>query len=307
MAPPTKQGRKITVVGGSGNIGSHIVKALVESGIHEVSVLSRPESEATFPDSVKVHRGAYDDEQEGFLASALAGQDVLILTLGFQAADAQKPLIRAAAVAGVPYVVPCEFGSDATNEPLCREVFFMNAKKPYRDLIEELGVSSWIGVVNNPWIDYCLPPGFFEIDIKKLDGGNYKANFTTMRRVGTSLAALLSQPEALLAQHKNRWVYFSSFVASQRDMVACAQRATQTTDADWTVTVKPTQQVLDWCRAEAAKGNLMAAGRALFALAFTEGYGGNYQDKVVDYAVLGLEPEEDLDEVVRKLAVEMGA
>lgn len=140
-----------------------------------------------------------------------------------------------------------------------------------------------------------------------VDGGNYKANFTTMSRVGTSLAALLSQPEALLAQHKNRWVYFSSFVASQRDMVASAQRATQTTDTDWTVTVKPTQQVLDWSRAEAAKGNLMAAGRALFALAFTEGYGGNYQDKVVDYAALGLEPEEDLDEVVRKLAVEMGA
>lgn len=43
----------------------------------------------------------------------------------------------------------------------------MNAKKPYRDLIEELGVSSWIGVVNNPWFDYCLPPGFFDIDIKK--------------------------------------------------------------------------------------------------------------------------------------------
>jgi uncharacterized protein YbjT (DUF2867 family) len=115
MAPSTKQGRKITVVGGSGNIGSHIVEALVESGIHEVSVLSRPESEATFPLSVKVHRGAYDDE-EGFLASALAGQDVLILTLGFQAADAQKPLIRAAAAAGVPYVVPCEFGSDATSK-----------------------------------------------------------------------------------------------------------------------------------------------------------------------------------------------
>lgn len=43
----------------------------------------------------------------------------------------------------------------------------MNAKKPYRDLIEALGVSSWIGVVNNPWFDYCLPPGFFEIDVQK--------------------------------------------------------------------------------------------------------------------------------------------
>lgn len=310
-SPPKQQGRKITVVGGSGNIGSHIVTALAASGIHEVSVISRPEStQAEFPASVEVHRGAYDDET--FLGSALAGQDVLIITLGFQAQDAQKPLIRAAARAGVPYVVPCEFGSDPTNEPLCREVFFMNAKKPYRDLIEALGVSSWIGVVNNPWFDYCLPPGFFEIDVQKrtatyFDGGNYKANFTTMPRVGASLAALLSQPEPLLSQHKNRFVYFSSFSASQRDMVASAQRATGTSDADWTVQTKSTASVLEWSRAETAKGNLMAAGKALFALAFTEGYGGDYNDKVVDYAALGLETEEDLDKVMRRLVTEMGA
>ncbi|ETS82781.1 hypothetical protein PFICI_04657 [Pestalotiopsis fici W106-1] len=310
MAPTTKQGRKITVVGGSGNVGSRIVTALVEAGIHEVSVISRPESQATFLASVQVRRGAYDDE--AFLASALAGQDVLIMTLSFQASDAQKPLIRAAAAAGVPYVVPCEFGSDTTNEPLCREIFFLEAKKQYRNLIEELGVSSWIGVVNNPWFDYCLPLGFFEIDVKNrtatyFNDGSYKANFTTMGRVGTSLAALLSQPDAKLAEHKNRWVYFSSLVASQRDMVASAQRATKTTDADWTITSKPTQQVLDWSRAETAKGNFMAAGKALFALTVTEGYGGNYQDNVVDYAALGLEPGEDLDEIVRNLVGEMGA
>lgn len=52
----------------------------------------------------------------------------------------------------------------------------MDAKKPYRDLIEALGVSSWIGVVNNPWFDYCLPPGFFEIDVKKRTATYCKPN-----------------------------------------------------------------------------------------------------------------------------------
>ncbi|KAK6193962.1 transcriptional regulator [Pestalotiopsis sp. IQ-011] len=309
-SPPNRQGRKITVVGGSGNIGSHIVSALAASGIHEVSVISRPESTAKLPASVTVRRGAYDDET--FLVSALAGQDALVVALGFQAMDAQVPLIRAAARAGVPYVVPCEFGSDPTNEPLCREVFFMNAKKPYRDLIEALGASSWVGVVNNPWFDYCLPPGFFEIDVKKrtatyFDGGSYKANLTTMPRVGASLSALLSQPEPVLSQHKNSFVYFSSFSASQRDIVSSAQRATGTSDADWTLSEKSTASVLEWSRAETAQGNLMAAGRALFALAFTEGYGGDYSDRVVDYAALGLEAGEDLDEVMRRLVAEMGA
>lgn len=115
-SPPNRQGRKITVVGGSGNIGSHIVTALAASGIHEVSVISRPESTAKFPASVTIRRGAYDDET--FLSAALNGQGVLIITLGFQAMDAQEPLIRAAARAGVPYVVPCEFGSDPTSEYL---------------------------------------------------------------------------------------------------------------------------------------------------------------------------------------------
>lgn len=128
-----------------------------------------------------------------------------------------------------------------------------------------------------------------------------------MPRVGASLAALLSQPEPVLSQHKNRFVYFSSFAASQRDMVASAQRATGTSDADWTVQTKSTASVLEWSRAETAKGNLMAAGRALFALAFTEGYGGDYNDRVVDYAALGLETGEDLDEVMRRLVAEMGA
>lgn len=141
----------------------------------------------------------------------------------------------------------------------------------------------------------------------KVDGGSYKANFTTMPRVGASLSAMLSQPDALLSRHKNSFVYFSSFAASQRDMVASAQRATGTSDADWTFEDKSTASVLEWSRAETARGNLMAAGKALFALAFTEGYGGDYSDRVVDYAALGLEAGEDLDEVMQRLVAEMGA
>ncbi|KAH8198755.1 hypothetical protein TruAng_007075 [Truncatella angustata] len=309
MASP-KQSRNITVVGGSGTVGTPIVASLIESGIHNVSVVTRPDSKAEFPSTVKVHKGLYDDE--AFLASALANQDVLILALSYQAYGAQIPLIKAAAKAGIPYVVPCEFGSDATNGPLNEEIALMSMKKPFRDLIEELGVSSWIGVTNNPWFDFCMKGAYFEIDLKKrtanlLDGGVVKANFSTLDRVGKSLAALLSLPEADLAKHKNGWVYFSSFLVSQSDILDSALRVTGTTKEEWTITHGSAKDIREWAKAEAAKGNAMAGAKSLFALMFSDGFGGNYSDKVIDYKELGLEPEEDLDEAVRQVVIELGA
>ncbi|KAI0132555.1 hypothetical protein BJ170DRAFT_252980 [Xylariales sp. AK1849] len=309
MAGPS-QPRKITVVGGSGTVGTPIVASLVASGIHTVSAITRSDSKSDFPSSVKVHRGSYDDES--FLADALAGQDILILALSFAAYEASRPLIQAAAKSGVSYIVPCEFGSDATNGPLNEEIQLMNAKKPYRDLIEELRVSSWIGVTNNPWFDFCMRVGYLGVDVKNrkatiLDSGRVKANFSTLDRVGQSLAALLSLPEDALAKHKNDWVYFSSFLVSQREILESALKATGTKEEDWEITSGSTLDIRNSAKAEVAKGNHMAGARALFALMFSDGFGGNYSDKVVDYKELGLQPEESLDEELKKLVTELGA
>jgi primosomal protein N'' len=153
---------------------------------------------------------------------------------------------------------------------------------------------------------------FLDIDLKKrtaklLDGGVVKANFSTLDRVGKSLAALLSLPEAELAKHKNDWVYFSSFLVSQADILESALRATGTKREDWAITDGSAKDVRDWAKAEAAKGNHTAAARSLFALMFSDRFGGNYNDKLVDYEKLGLELEENLDEVMKKLVQELDA
>lgn len=299
MSAP-KQTRHVTIVGGSGNVGAPAVAALIATG-HNVTVLSRPESIATFPSSVTVHKGSYDDE--AFLEGVLKGQDVLIVALQYTAYQAQIPLFKAAAKAGVPYIVPCEFGSDATNEQLNSRMTLMTMKKPYRELIEELGVSSWIGVVCNPWFDYSMRQGFFGLDVKTktariFHDGQRKANFTTLQRVGESLAALLALPEAELAQYKNNWVYFSSFCVSQRDLLESAKRVTGTKEEEWTVISQEPEDVIKTAQEEAARGNPIAGVQVLFALMFSEGYSGNYSEKVVDYKRFGLEPE-DLDEVLK--------
>ncbi|KAI1360600.1 hypothetical protein F5Y08DRAFT_348658 [Xylaria arbuscula] len=301
---PTKQIRNVALVGANGTVGAPILSALLAVG-HNTTVLTRPGSAKDFPSAVTVHVGDYSDEE--FVSSSLKGQDVLIITLAFTAYDAQTPLIKAAAKAGVPYVVPCEFGSDPTHPKLNAEIDLMNVKVHFRKLIEDLGVSSWVGVVNNPWVEFSLRLGLYGIDLKKktaafYDDGNTKANFATLKRVGESLAAIFALPEEELSKYKNEFVYFSSFYASQRDFLASAMRATGTTEKDWTITNASTNKILEDARGADPSARMML----LFPLIFKEGYGGDYNDKSLDYGKLGL-PAEDLDAVMRDLVQELDA
>jgi hypothetical protein len=94
---------------------------------------------------------------------------VLIITIsGHAGHDAQATLIRAAAEAGVPWIVPNEFRPSGANEQAGRDVVIGVPKKKDRELIEELGVSKWIGIACNFWYEYSLAgPGLYGIDIRK--------------------------------------------------------------------------------------------------------------------------------------------
>lgn len=299
-----QQTRKVTLVGATGNVGKHILNSLLAAG-HEVTVITRASSNITVPDKVTIHRGDYNDES--FLVTALKGQDVLIAALTFGAYEVQIPLYRAAAEAKVPYIVPCEFGADP-KASLNDHIPLMKAKKPYRDFIEELGVSSWIGVVNGLWFDYVMRFGAFGLGIDTkartanfFDDGNTKSNFTTLKRVGESLASVLGWPEDELAKLKNDWVYFSSFHITQREIWAAAVRATGTKESDWVVSARPSEQVIKECKEQIANGGGMApAQQLLIALTLGKGIGGDYEEKIVDNEKLGLQPE-SLDEVVKEV------
>jgi hypothetical protein len=65
--------------------------------------------------------------------------------------DLGNTFIRAAAKAGVPYILPTEFGVDTPHVET--EHSMMGPQMARRRLIEELGVSSWIAVIVNFWLD----------------------------------------------------------------------------------------------------------------------------------------------------------
>jgi saccharopine dehydrogenase-like NADP-dependent oxidoreductase len=126
-------------------------------GTFNVTVLSRQDSTATFAPDVTVKKGDYQSAES--LESALKGQDVLIITLAIAASpEVQSHFIKAAAKAGVPWIIPNEYGSDGANAELSNAVPLLGHKENYRKEIEELGTSSWIAIANNPWFDFVRRP-----------------------------------------------------------------------------------------------------------------------------------------------------
>ncbi|KAK9249031.1 hypothetical protein V1506DRAFT_550960 [Lipomyces tetrasporus] len=165
---------------------------------------------------------------------------VLIITMSVAApSDNISKLVRAAAKAGVPYVLPNWFGHDAANSTLiCTE-------------IESLGISSYLLLVCNFWYEFSLggrPDGF---DFKKrsfvlFDDGNTDRSPT-------------------LSQFRDGSIYISSFRLSQRDMFESVKRGTGTTDADWTITHESAEQCWKDGQAALQQGNMNAFTKMLYS------------------------------------------
>ena len=260
---------------------------------------------SSFPPNVRILKGSYDNA--AFLISALQGQDVLIVLLGLTVpTSVGVNIIDAAAKAGVPWILPTEFGCDNGNQKLRSEVFAITMKDLYRERIAQLGVSSWIGIVNNPWFDFSLKSGLFGIDIanrraRLYDNGAVKANTTMLRKVGKSVAALLSLPDAQLAQFKNQFAYLSSFRVSQREMLDAVIHVTGTSEKDWTVEKVSTVEAIDSVKVKANAGDMSAVMELLYGTVFREGYGGDYDGtRMIVNKMLGLK-DEDFEVTVREI------
>jgi uncharacterized protein YbjT (DUF2867 family) len=304
----SKQGRKIAMLGASGTVGTPTISSLLDTGIHTITVISRAKSDAAFPEGVHVKKGDYSDES--FLVSALQGQDVLILQLGFGGLESQSHLIAAAAKAGVHWVLPTEFGSDHSAR-LAQGLPMMTMKNQYREQAEKLGMR-WIGVINNPWFDWSLKQDLWGIDIPArkaviYNGGNVKFNATTLSGVGRGVAALLSLPDDKLHAYENRFVYLSCFYTTQNEVLQSVLRVTGDKESDWEITQSTTEERLKEDEAIIAGGNPMGFIKGFYAQHLRQGFGGDYQVKAVkDAAVLGVRGG-DLDTAVKRVVNELAA
>ncbi|EXA30039.1 hypothetical protein FOVG_18546 [Fusarium oxysporum f. sp. pisi HDV247] len=281
---PAIQGRKIAITGASGQLGKPTIEALVGLGVHTITAIQRSEATSTFPVDVIVKKGNLEDE--AFLADVLKGQDALVLMPPLaQLIELQEPAIRAAAKVGVPYILPSEFGPDPFAGQLVEENGLLIAKKHIRDLIENLGVNSWISIVVGPWLDAGLTAGLWGIEPKARKatiwrGADAKVNTATISHTGEAVAAVLSLPEADLAKYKNKAIYTPSFHLTQREILDAVQHATGTTDADWDIKSRDVNEMAKEYEDKISQGDGVAPFIKFFVTHFFEGHGGDFNHKV---------------------------
>ena len=291
-------------------MGKHIAEQLLKTGKHTVTAITRPSSTSIMPNGLHVIRVDYSSDE---LIAALRGQQVLIITMAVNAPrDTISKLVRAAAKAGVPYVLPNWFGHDAANNRLCEDSLLSHYRDSICAEIKNLGVSSYLLLACGFWYEFSLGggPDRYGFDFKKrsftlFDDGNVAINTSTWPLCGQAIANILSLKELpdddmdelpTLSQFRNSSIYISSFRLSQRDMFESVKRVTGTTDADWITTRESAEQRWKDGQAALQQGNTKAFTKMLYSRMFFPTGDGDYQSSrglhndLLDLAV------EDLDE-----------
>jgi hypothetical protein len=293
--------------------------------MHRVTAITREDSTNVLPASVTSKKVNYDSLES--ITEALKGQDVLIITLSVMAPpDTQSKLIDAAAAAGVPWVLPNEFGGDPLDVEIGKDQLSGEMKTKFRDQIEKLGQSSWIGVACGYWYELSLSGGVnrYGFDFKNrsltlLDNGKTKINTSTMPHVGRAVAALLSlnilpdskdDKSPTLTSFKNKPLYVSSFTINQEDMLQSVLRVTGTKPSDWKITHMTAKEYYKSGQELFKKGDWMGFARLLHARSFfpeseAKSNGNFGAAKGLHNDLLGL-PQDDLDEFT-KLGIEMSS
>lgn len=272
--------------------------------------MTRTDSKSILPAGVKVAHVNYDDDEES-LVSALQGQQFLIITLSVRAPpDLHSKIVKAAAKAGVPYIMPNAYGFDILNKTLGEEDLYGATSLQRCVEIESLG-ASYVAMVCGFWYEWSLALGepWFGFDLKNkkvtfFDDGKTRINVSTWSSCGRALAALLSLPEdgasPAVAQWKNKPFYIASFRISQRDILDSIHRVTGTTDKDWEITHEATDQRRKNGLEEMQKGIQTGYAKAMYSRVFYPTGDGDYESsRGLANEVLGL-PKEELDDATKR-------
>jgi hypothetical protein len=280
---------------------------LLKTGKHNITALTRVGSTSKISAGVKLAEIDYDNDES--IVSALRDQQFLVISLGVRVPEeVHGRVVRAAAKAGVSYIMPNIHGFDPKGEGVTNPIFGVGAMRRIYD-VEETGVP-WIVVTTGFWFEWSLALGdnWYGIDINNkkawfCDEGHNTMSTSTWSRCGEAFAALLSLPESgaspSLADYKNFPLYVDSFAITQRKLLDSVQRATGTTDGDWDITCEPAEKRYNDGLAEMKTNPQRGFPKALYAQGWSKGGGRDFTAKL-DNEKLGLKSE-DLDVVTKKV------
>ncbi|RAK95371.1 aromatic alcohol reductase, partial [Aspergillus ibericus CBS 121593] len=299
----------------SGSIGKAITQALLETGLHTITALTRSTNQTPLPFAIPTIPIDYTNPTS--LTNALINQDCLIITLSVYAPpDTQSKLISAASAAGIKYIMPNIWGCDVMHDPLAKGVMYWDRMRSVLSEIEEKGMI-WTALVCGFWYEHSLllGPGGLGFDfanrkVTMYDEGDTRINVSTQGQCGRAVARLLSLkilPEdeededegVTMSRWANRPVYVSSFLVSQRDVFESWLRVTGEEREGWTVEREESKRRYERGMELLGKGDQEGFVLAMFARVFFPNGDGDHEHRVgLDNEVLGL-PGEDLDERTR--------
>ncbi|KAI1181831.1 NmrA-like domain-containing protein [Nemania serpens] len=164
----TQEIQNVIVLGATGNLGPHILSALLAAGF-SVKVLSRNQlsASAVVSTGVEVLQSDYSFES---LVDAFKGQHAVISTVTTSTVQQQLKIIDAAAAAKVKRFLPSEFGSDTSvDDDDAIEAFLKDKQEVVRYLrTKESEGLSWTALCPGAWVDWMLEEGQAEVGIDRL-------------------------------------------------------------------------------------------------------------------------------------------
>lgn len=284
----------------SGDLGSHILQALLQSELFKVTVLTRQSSQADFLASVNVIRVDYTSVPD--LTNALSGQDAVVSVLKTSARDAQIPLIEAAVAAGVKRFLPSEFSANLGNPKAASlPVYHPNIK--INEFIQQKSRDhpqfTYTSIRNGPFLDWSLALGFFFSlnggSTPFYDGGDRPFSTTTLATIGRTVVEVLQH----LEETQNRTVFVQDLITTQRQMLAIAQKVAP--DRQWTPTDVNTADMETMARENYVSGrtDLISSMGFFCRSVFGEGYGGKFEKVDNDLFGISFKTDDDLEELIR--------
>jgi hypothetical protein len=294
--------QKVAVIGGSGLLGSKVVDSLINTGF-EVTVITRNESSATFPDNVIVKR--VDITSVESIKDAITGQDAVVSTATTMASGGQKVIIDAVIAARVPRFIPSEFGVPSRQNRDKKIGKLLGAKVQNTDYLIELSKQhdwfSWTGLSNGLFLDSGLTNPYSFIDIRNrkfrmVDSGNEPYSTTSLAFVGKAVAAILKKPE----ETANRYLNIAGVTTTQSEVLKIVE---QVTGDKFDVSHVSSAEIERIGDEKIANGDFSAFGNYLEQFLFADGTGNALKGDENAIRLLGLE-EESLEQVVKSVLVD---
>ncbi|KAH6850072.1 hypothetical protein B0I37DRAFT_390402 [Chaetomium sp. MPI-CAGE-AT-0009] len=267
----TNRIERVAIVGASGQLGQHFTTALLRTGRHSVTALTRRGSTNTLPAGVVSVPVDYDDEAA--LEAALRGQQ-----LGMAAVRARCAEIEATgSAAWITMVCGFWYEYSLVLGPMC--LGFDHALK--KVTLYDEGETK----VNLTTFEQCARAVVALLSLKELpeDEGDEAPTVSRWR---------------------NKPLYVASFLVSQKEMLESWKRVTGEGDGDWTVESEPSEERYRRGVEMMQSGSdpvtsRMGAAVASFARIFYPDGSGDYESsRGLANGLLGL-PKEDLDERTR--------